>query len=307
MQLLTDKTVLTGLLAVVLALLAGALRPGSAESGLYQYGQHALKATWGAQFDLVVTGNSRVERGVSPAAMGDVLTGTRIANLGMAGTGLSADYLSAARQLLDPASTSPATAIGVSPGALVEANMQRNAFIEARSQQPVELWLVREFGGLARLFSAYSRSELKQLAGLPAPTARQVNHADGWSAFYNMSSATASQKLANYRKLFEYEQVSRVRVAELLATVGRWSSAGITVYGFRPPAGPKMTALEDGLSGLDMHSFAQEFKAAGGVWLEIDQAAYSAPDNSHLEAGEAQRFSRDLAAAIAAGSAQGAR
>jgi hypothetical protein len=294
-----DRTALVLVLAVLLLCAGAGLRPRTA-NGLPAAQFTARKVLWGPRFDLVLLGNSRVERGVSPAAMAEALPGVRIANLGMAGCGLDAGYLRAADAVLDPHSARPCIVIGVSPGALCETAVADNAFLTARRQQPVELWLAASSGPAAGWLAPYTTLQLKRLFGRGQGGEYSVRHADGWEAFYNVPGRGRAEKLANYRKLFERDKVSARMTADLLVQVRAWVQHGVRVYGFRPPAAAEMTALEDELSGFDERVFARQFTAAGGTWLLFDQSAYRAPDGSHLDAPEAERFSRALGGTLAA-------
>ncbi len=297
------RTALTLVLAALLICAGVGLRPNT-DGGLAEAQFVARKALWGPRFDLVLLGNSRVERGVSPAAMNEALPGVRIANLGLAGCGLDADYLKAADAVLDPVSSSPCIVIGVSPGALCETAVAENAFVAARRQQPVELWLAAHGGRAVGWFAPYTPLQLKRLAGRGRGGEYSVRHADGWEAYYNVSGKGGAAKLANYRQLFERDRVSARLTAGMLEQVRSWTARGVRVFGFRPPAGAAMTALENELSGFDEDSFALQFAAAGGTWLSFDPAEYAAPDNSHLDAAEAERFSRALGRALAAAPAR---
>jgi hypothetical protein len=298
MKLFRDHTVITLLLAGLLLSAGAWLRPADG-GGLSEAQFTAQKVLWRERYDMVLLGNSRVERGVDPEAMAEALPGLRIANLGMAGCGLDAEYLLAADAALDPARAQPCIILGVNPGALCEAAVVDNAFLAARRRQPVELWLAAHAGPVSGWFAPYTPAQLTRLAGRGHHGEYSVRHTDGWEAFYNVSTKGGAEKLANYRKLFERDKVSPRMTAELLAQVRAWTARGVRVYGFRPPAGAAMTALEDELSGFDEAVFARQFEAAGGRWLTFNQAAYHAPDNSHLDAAEAERFSRALGQALA--------
>jgi hypothetical protein len=251
MQLTKFKTVRTLALAGVLIIAGGWLRPAPSDSGLFEYQFKALKVLGDARYDMVLVGNSRVEQGVSPAAMAAELPGWRIMNLGMAGCGLDAAYLTAARGMLDPESAMPTIAIGVSPGALCESAVLDNAFLALQRAHPVELWLTYRFGTLAGFWRPYNLADLRYAITRSGPRHYRHYYADGWQASRIEPPPDSTAKLENYRELFSYDKVSPEMTAELLELVRDWSAAGITVIGFRPPAGEQMVALEDELSGFD--------------------------------------------------------
>ena len=50
--------------------------------------------------------------------------------------------------------------------------------------------------------------------------------------------------------------------------------------------------------GFDREAFVRDFRAAGGIWLDVDQDGYRTYDGSHLVRSSAEKLSRDLARAM---------
>ena len=129
------------------------------------------------------------------------------------------------------------------------------------------------------------------------PGERLHYHADGWRA----STRTPPQPhktLSHFERIFAERTVRADEIRRLLDKTRAWTAKGIGVYACRPPTTAEMVALEDRLSGFDQAEFVRQFRAAGGVWLDVDQAGYASYDGSHLTAEAATRLSRDLAEMI---------
>ncbi|TAE56481.1 MAG: hypothetical protein EAZ89_04655, partial [Bacteroidetes bacterium] len=101
-----------------------------------------------------------------------------------------------------------------------------------------------------------------------------------------------------YRRELEQEQVSPLRVQQLLAKVPVWRARGLRVFAFRPPSTPAMEALEDELSQLNYKDLARDLTAAGVIWIETRSEPYRSYDGSHLDAASAERFSEELGGRI---------
>lgn len=86
---------------------------------------------------------------------------------------------------------------------------------------------------------------------------------------------------------------------DLFKMVREFQSAGITVYGFRPPGDEAMRRMEHLKSGLDFTWLPRRFEAAGGKWLKVDETGFPPYDGVHMDFKTAIRFSRHLAGLIA--------
>src|SRR5512146_2424266 len=100
--------------AIVLPTSADQARQGGAAGERFW----VLKTHGKAKYDLILMGDSRVYRGLSPASMESVLTGYRIFNFGYSGGGLDRLMYAAAEKRLDPKSDRPSIVFGVTPLAL---------------------------------------------------------------------------------------------------------------------------------------------------------------------------------------------
>jgi len=299
-----DRTLVALGLAAPLLVAAARLSPRPptylVSTGVTEERFWVMKARLPPSFDLVLAGDSRVYRGLSPAAMREVLKGRRIANFGFPGCGLTRPYLEAASALLDPGSQAPAIVVGVTPHSLTPHAARDNGFLAEKKRPwmqanmrmylaPVErtfapidpntslkVWLHPEEFGYGRYFEDF--------------------HEDGWVASRH-EPERPDQALGEYRRVLE--PVSADILDELFDHVRRWNSAGRRVFGFRPPTSDAMAGLEVSMTRFDEARFVEGFEHAGGVWLR-PEAAYHSYDGSHLREDSAIQLSRDLATAMAA-------
>ena len=254
------------------------------------------------QYDMLILGDSRAYRGISPADMGAALPGWRLFNLGYSSAGFGPLLYAQVPRRLDPAGAR-VLLLAITPWSLT-ASAAANDHLRQELERPLaERWQRRYVNYYLQGFSPVRPSAIWQaLRGTtPRPAAyyyQSFDEAGGWMPS-RLEPPQPRKALGPYRAEFQQEQVSPDLVAALLAQVRAWTAAGIRVYGCRPPTPPEMTALEDTLSGLDMGALARDLAAAGGTWLDLP-GTFASYDGSHLIDTAARRYARLLGEAIAA-------
>jgi hypothetical protein len=258
------------------------------------------KAHWPGAFDLVLAGDSRVYRGLSPAAMRPLLADRRIANFGFPGCGLTRPYLEAAHALLDPARTERAIVLGVTPHSLTPHAARDNGFLVETRRPIPEAYARMYLAPVDRFFRpidvATQIRELAQPEGRIAGQYLEEYHEDGWVASRHVPEQPDAA-LGEYRRVLE--PVAPELIEGLVETVAAWARGGVRVFAFRPPTSASMVELEAQRGRFDEGAFVEAFQRAGGIWLRLD-GPYHSYDGSHLRDDAARELSRDLAAAIAA-------
>ena len=295
-----------GLLSVALVLMAILLAAGlrsrvwpAARTQIYNYDLCFSLKTHATGFDIVVPGDSRVYRGVSPSAMRDILPSSRILNLGYSSGGLSDPLLDRAEAALDPASSVRVIVLGITPFSLTE-EASRNEHIRQYLQSSQSNEQFRQ--GMA-LLGAFDPLVDAPVAGLQGKSGEQRFYQDGWVASHS-AFVDHREGLDLYQKHYSRQQVSASVLAGFLERVAEWRARGIRVFGFRPPTCPEMEALEDSKSGYIEDEIRSAFEAAGGRWIATTSEDLVCYDGSHLEAQSALRLSRELARAIASALAE---
>ena len=290
---LLDRTTGTILLSGALVLCLGALRD-EGNSGLHVKQFWDRKFQWAHGADVVAAGDSRVLCGVSPAIVSEGLGGLRVRNFGFNGAVWSREYFDAIEVVLDPAARRRMILLGISPHSCTPRMARHNGFHQRRDDAASRSALYRRFDSVLLFFEPMSIKDTlrRTLRHTPHRYRRQYTP-DGWAATVRIQDMP-HRAVRWYQELFRGNPVSDEITAELMGRVARWRGRGIGVYGFRVPSTPELVALENRVSGFDEAAFVADFKAAGGVWIEMDQGAYPSFDGTHLNRTGAERLSRDL-------------
>jgi hypothetical protein len=251
--------------------------------------------------DVIVLGDSRVLRDVSPQELSRSLPGQRIFNFAYNAGGLNAQMYAAASSRLDPAARSPRVLIGVTPLSLMAAKSQNEQYKEVLHKPRDERWLLLHAPSLLRWFQPVRPADIVRSALKVPPRSRyhQEFHDDGWIGSLK-EPEDPTDALRVYEAELTGQSIDPALVRELLEQTRAWTRAGVRVSGFRPPTTDEVEALEDRLLGFDEAGLAAAFTAAGGTWLDFPNQPYQTYDGSHLRHDSAVAFSRDLGAALRA-------
>lgn len=275
--------------------LVGALaRPAPRDAGIAPQAFWARKADWGPEFDLVLAGDSRVFRGVSPEIVGPA-TGLRVANFGFGGNGFTERYLQDCERLLN-SKGARVVVLALTPSTLTPSASKTNAHLELQGGHAAERWLDGKVGGLLYPLRPLPLTDVL-LAVQGRDKGHQEFHPSGWVESVHPEE-DYGPVLQAYRDVFVNNQVADPIVRALLGRVSDWIKRGITVFVFRPPTSPAMAALENRLSGFDERDLRARFVERGATWLAFENV-YASYDGSHLSAAAARGFSTDLGASLA--------
>lgn len=257
---------------------------------------YAAKVSWWHRFDMVVAGDSRVARAVSPQRMEAVLPGYRIGNLGFNANSLVyAPYLRYVDDSLAAKSKRRVVVIGVAPYELTPRSAEINGYIEyARAPAPRDRPRVsHDFR--QKLLELISPIPVRKLS-VPGKT---LEHFDGRGFIATQRyPVDESARLPRYRLKFDGNQVDQSLTELLFKAIETWSRRGVRVFGFEPPVSDGLQTLERELSGFEREAFQQEFTRRGGIWLSDLGSGYQTYDGEHLLVTSALRFSDALAARL---------
>lgn len=300
-RILKDRTANVLIISALLALLVAWLRPPftdpllRTQAGWNRFWAEKTHATLEAH-DLILLGDSRLYRGVSPEAMQRQLPGLSILNFGYSSGGLNTEIFAEADKRLKD---SGIVVLAITPWSLTESACRNEHFHEELYRPRWERFERRYLGPLVQGFAPFPPAEIyRQLRGeQPAQRYTQQFHPGGWVAS-DKQPGDPAEALPQYRSELQQEQVSPLRVQQLLAQVPVWRARGLSVFAFRPPSTPAMEALEDELSQLNYKDLVHDLTAASAIWIETHSGPYRSYDGSHLDAASAERFSEELGGRI---------
>jgi len=298
-----ERTLVAFCLAVIIGVAFGLWRHDDI-SGMSPGTFWVMKTNWRQCADVVLAGDSRAYRGMSPEAMTKYLPNMRILNYGFSGAGFSDAYLSGLRELLDSDTSRKIIVLGFTPHSLTEGAARTNGFLEHIKKSHLEKKFLRFCDPVLHFLRPVGSKEalgMLTLGRFSTCYFQEYCH-DGWVAAYKLPE-NATEALKAYSMIFDQGKsgpVSRDIINELIKTVARWRGKGIEVYGFRFPTSSAMMELEDKFARFDEVGFVGKFENAGGTWLALDRTGYHTYDGSHLHREAAENFSGDLAKKIQA-------
>lgn len=291
------RTYLTICISLIFLIILGIVRPNTYESGIPSDVFWINKINWKSRFTIVLSGDSRTYRGLSPEAMKLFLPGQKICNFGFSGTGFERNYLDALPQLLDEQSRIKVIVLGITPLSLTPSACKNNGFLTVKNKNRLDLFISQKFDMFLHFFRPYDTEAFyTQLTGKGFRYYQHYN-LNGWVASYRVPE-NQNISLPLYKGYFKNNYVTENICSYIFQWIIRMKSGGITVIGFRFPASSNMIDLENKQSGFDEQSFANRFIQAGGIWFYFPSGLYHTYDGSHLTKDSAIQLSHDLSEKI---------
>jgi len=244
--------------------------------------------------NIVVFGDSRIYRGVSPSELTKGYPNYFAVNLGYSSAGMDDQLFDFIVERLD-LNNDPHIILGITPHSLTPKAIANEHYIQEKNRSAFTVYQRMYLEEYLAFFDRMTTAEIfyALFDKHPAFQSFEEFHEDGWVASYILP-ADSNSALENYRKEFMDNKVTDQSVSNLLTRVKSWNEKGIKVYAFRPPTTRAMVILEDKLSGFDTDKFSERFELNGGIWLSFDYADFVSYDGSHLHYDEAKRLSRLL-------------
>jgi len=267
-----------------------------------------LKVSQPPVHDMVLAGNSRIFLGLWPRQMAKYLSVRSIYNFSFVGCSLERPYLEHAARLLNHRSHSPSLVVGVSPHSLMrqtKSNHSLGYLHWSNRHLPKREEVLRRIRRDNLSGLALARSLARNLFFLTKGHPLACYFLDGWEA--SVPLRKEKEGYAHWmEEVYQKQPVDWALLDDLFKMVSEFQSAGIKVYGFRPPGDEAMRRIENLKSGLDFTRLPRRFEAAGGKWLKVDETGFPTYDGVHMDFGTAIRFSRHLAGLIAQAERKGA-
>lgn len=285
-------------LSIVIILITGWIKQKPVSSTIEKNRFWALKTHQDNKYDIVIYGDSRVYRGISPDDLTYDLPGYSAINLGYSSGGMTDQMFGFIEERLDTLKD-PIIIIGITPYSLTPAAGLNEHYNQEKDRDRYEIFQKIYFDKYLGFFEAinpwnvYSHIVGKEITSQYF----EIFHDNGWVESY-IIPPDSSSALAKYTKTFsnnntEHKVSDRI-VQNLFRNVGKWNEKGIKIYGFRFPSTDAMVKLENELSGFDETSFAEGFVESGGIWFSFSNGQFKSYDGSHLYFESAKKISRIL-------------
>ncbi len=256
------------------------------------------KVEWKKCANIVLAGNSRAYRGLSPIEFEKVLGGTAV-NAGFSSGTYSKEYCDYLETLFDEDDTTPNILVaGITHNAICDLDRKNNGFVDAMKKSK-ESMLTGEQQQLTSVYVAAFDSLAKVYSSTNNENYIQKFFSNGWvSSDYKIRDI--AKGLLSYKKYFENGQYlcSKPELEKTIQSLKYISSRGIEVHCIWLPASPKMSSLENKESGLHVDEIEAMFVKHGLDWISFPDTDYTSYDGSHLEARSAARFSLDSATEV---------
>ncbi len=249
-----------------------------------------------AKYTVLLMGDSRIYRALSPEIMEKELPGLKVLNFGYSNGGLNSVMFEAAEKKLIQGGQPRILVLGVTANSVTDYSKENQQYIQELTL-PREEVLERLYLNPVRYwFSATSPEKLKQHLQHKKDTAYYRNT-------YFMNGYVESEKypadttfaVSSYIDDFTNYKVDSVHLKVLFDQVEKWSKEGFTVIGFVPPLSLPMRELEDSLGLFDEAKIKAGFEKASGHWFNINPNNYKTYDGSHVTIESARKLSGELA------------
>ena len=243
-----------------------------------------------SKYNIVIIGDSRAYRGISPTEMQKYLKNKKILNFGYSSARLSSLLFDKAEKKFSPKSNNKIMIIAVTPNSLLAKSFENEHLSENLKMAREKRYEILYFNNYLKYFEPIRGRDFKKDN---SPKYIEEYYNDGWIASNKIPEDT-SEAIIEYKPWFQKNKVSEKLINNLIAKVKNWENQGITVYGFYMPTSWSMKKLEYSLSGFNEDVFSKQFTDAGGNWLKFNKN-YHSYDGSHLDKKSAIEFSKDLA------------
>ncbi len=250
---------------------------------------------------VVLMGDSRVYRGLSPDVMQKELPTFKILNFGFSNGGLNTMMFNAAEQKLSVSAKTKVIVIGVTANSLSDYTNDNKQYLQELNRPREEVLERLYLTPISYWFSATSPEELKRYF-------RNKNEPKNsyYISNYKMTGYVESDKfpvdtleaISSYKKDFSNFQVDEKHLLTLFAQVRAWTKAGILVLAYRPPISQPMLNLENDMALYNEQKISEGIINAGGHWIDLRSGSYKTYDGSHVDRPSAEKLSAKIAREI---------
>jgi hypothetical protein len=295
---LKNRTIVVSAICIPLIIIISFIKPNTIGAinkveydRFWTYKVHSKK-----KYNMLILGDSRVYRGVSPNAINKITPNLKILNFGFSSGILNKEIFSEANKRLNQTSGVKIILIGLTPASITDHdNSHLDELLKLTKSQIFDRLYVNFF--ISKLLSPLKPSEVFSVNSKPNDEIiKEVFNDDGWVAS-SSNKQNPEKSLDSYRKFWESNKVSNSKINDMCSTIAEWTKEGVLVFVFRPPTFEDMDLLENEMSGINENDMIENIRMNGGHWifLENKNSRYVCYDGSHLNAQSAILLSEDLA------------
>ncbi|MDB4105291.1 hypothetical protein N9545_07175 [Salibacteraceae bacterium] len=246
------------------------------------------------KYNVIIAGDSRAYRGVSPEDVTVVLEPNLTAlNLGYSSGGFDRAYRSFILSKLEMRGNHKAIVLGITPHSLTPDALENGHFHEILATSKFDQLKTIYLSPISRFFEPRQFTSIKKIFKRSTKSHFERFHSNGWAESDNLKTDSLAA-ISNYSKVFDNNIIDSSAINDFMNWIDSLSQENIKVIGFRPPSTMQMRSLEDSLSGYNETSIKSLFEAHGGHWLIIKDADYETYDGSHLRPADARRLSKKI-------------
>ncbi len=254
-----------------------------------------------SDYNIVIMGDSRTYRGISPDIMQEFLPDMKILNFAYSNGGLNHTMFNAAEEKLVDGNNPKIIVLGISPNTVTGFSSKNDQYFQELGRSREEI-LERLY--LYPILYWFSPTSLEELVNKIKEKKevfyyRNTFHMNGYmeSEKYPVDTLEA---IPYYEDDFAQYKVEEENINDLLQQVKTWNNQGIKVLAFRPPVSVPMKMLEDSVGKYDEYRIKKGIEESGGYWIDLAQGNYKTYDGSHLDVESAEKLSVKIAEKIEA-------
>ena len=299
--MLKSKTYLTIITSLILILGLGFILP---KQNIFktQIERFWIKKTFsGRNYNIILMGDSRTYRGVSPQIMHKILVNYKILNFAYSNGGLNNFMFREAEKHLSTKSKNKIIVLGVTPYSLTSLAESNKQYLQELKRPKGDIFQRLYLNPLLTFFSPVKPNFILMILENKKEKHKviyeQKFYDNGWVAS-NKIPSNPHEAIPYYKKDFSSIKVSPLLINNLIIQTKNWTEKGIKVFAFRPPTTKEMLLLENKLSGFNEAAFIKQFEKAGGKWLKFNISNYTSYDGSHLSKNSAIKLSKNIALMI---------
>jgi hypothetical protein len=281
------------ILGVILIGFIGVIRPTPLSSIVMKEKFWADKVHANKRYNVIISGDSRVYRGVDPKSVSIELGDLKVLNFGFSSAGFNNYMYKEINKRILQSSDTKIIILGITPYSLTAKAQENSHYKQEKERDPDDIFIRRYVNPVFHFFDPIKPTDL--LFNSDTISGYHENfRKDGWVASYRIPSDSL-YALSRYRKNFKNNTVQPEIVHQLSAQIKKWVKDGIKVFAMRIPSSQAMEILENEISGYNENTVMKEIESAGGQWLHFENKFdYTSYDGSHLSQESAVIFSKDL-------------